>query len=219
VGEEQLMAIALACPTCRAEFKVRDALAGRQIKCPGCSMIVLVPARGHDDQTEARPPKKSGMNMALLIGLGIGCGALFLLLLTCGIGAGVIWYLGRSELNSNVTQANYDKLQPGMTLAQVEAILGPGKAAGSDDVPDLPNGGPMVPSDGGTQELRQNANQGRVYRWKNSQTNSVLFASFSGRPSQDSQAETFLFAIVRDKSFEACMKGKNFGRQWSQTRH
>ena len=34
--------------------------------------------------------------------------------------------------NTKLTRANYDKIQPGMTVAQVEALLGPGEQDGGD---------------------------------------------------------------------------------------
>jgi hypothetical protein len=34
--------------------------------------------------------------------------------------------------NPKLTQANFDKIQPGMTVAEVEAILGPGADEGGD---------------------------------------------------------------------------------------
>jgi len=36
--------------------------------------------------------------------------------------------------NANVNKANYDKVKPGMTLADVEAILGKGDAEGDRDL-------------------------------------------------------------------------------------
>ena len=34
--------------------------------------------------------------------------------------------------NPRLTKANFDKIQPGMTIAEVEAILGPGEQEGGD---------------------------------------------------------------------------------------
>lgn len=207
------MAIAVVCPSCRAGFKVRDELAGRKVKCPDCGAVVGVPA----GDVEVPRPRKSGGNKMLWIGLGIGCSVLFLAVLGCGGVALLLWYVGKSELNANVTKENFDnKLQVGMTLAQVEAVLGTGKQAAADDFPDLPEHGPPAPGVN-VQTLRQQAGQGRVYRWRNAQTNSVLFAAFSGPPSQGGRAEVFLFAVIKNNGFEAHMKGKNFGRNWSET--
>src|SRR5437868_6904629 len=36
------MAIALTCPSCARELKVKDELAGRKIKCPKCGKVIAV---------------------------------------------------------------------------------------------------------------------------------------------------------------------------------
>ena len=38
------MAISLSCPSCDKTLKVKDELAGRKVKCPGCGEAVPVPA-------------------------------------------------------------------------------------------------------------------------------------------------------------------------------
>jgi hypothetical protein len=92
------------------------------------------PALDYDDEEDRprrRRPKKKPMNRGLLIGLGIGGAAL--LLLVCG---GVVLWLviGPLAFNSKLTPENIQKVQPGMTLEDVEAILGPGRLATRADV-------------------------------------------------------------------------------------
>jgi hypothetical protein len=151
-------------------------------------------------------------NKKVLVGLGIGCGLLFVLLLMCGGGAVVLWMVaGRYEYNTNVTKENFDKLQTDMSLAQVEAILGPGREAGPDDIPDLPYSGP--PGGGGDirTTFQERARQGRVLRWKNGQTDGVLLVSFTAPPRENGRSESILYAVIRSNGLEAHWKGKGFG--------
>jgi len=58
------MAIRLTCPECGKELSVRDELAGRRGKCPGCGGIITVPdAAGEEPALTAQPvtrrPRKS----------------------------------------------------------------------------------------------------------------------------------------------------------------
>jgi hypothetical protein len=55
------MAISLSCPSCDRGLKVKDELAGRRIKCPGCGKPIAVP--DGDDESEAitaTAPKRVG---------------------------------------------------------------------------------------------------------------------------------------------------------------
>jgi predicted Zn finger-like uncharacterized protein len=149
------MPIVVACPSCQTRLKVPDQSAGKKVKCPKCSAAIDVPLTGNEQipDTPAAPgpaapatgsapaanggdagaaPKKS--RKGLYIGLGVGA---FLLLSCCcvgGIGTGVgIWYFG-GERNDKVTKTNYDSLHEGMTLLEIEKILGTGKPATTDDV-------------------------------------------------------------------------------------
>jgi DNA-directed RNA polymerase subunit M/transcription elongation factor TFIIS len=51
------MAEVLTCPGCQAVLRVRDDMAGKQIKCPRCAKAVQVPAGGGITK-EARPRAK-----------------------------------------------------------------------------------------------------------------------------------------------------------------
>jgi hypothetical protein len=50
------MAIKAACPSCGRQLKVKDELAGKKVKCPGCGDHVRIPA-GEGEQAEAPPAK------------------------------------------------------------------------------------------------------------------------------------------------------------------
>ncbi|MBY0228146.1 MAG: hypothetical protein K2W96_02580 [Gemmataceae bacterium] len=49
------MSIEFSCPECDRSLKVKDELAGRRVKCPGCQSALTVPA---EEEDEAPPPKK-----------------------------------------------------------------------------------------------------------------------------------------------------------------
>jgi hypothetical protein len=99
------MTIAISCPSCDRPLKVKDDLAGKRVKCPGCGEPVLVevadepepepaiqekPRRRvvEDDEPDDRPrkkrKKKKKSNTVLWIALGGGA-ALLLLLLVAGV--------------------------------------------------------------------------------------------------------------------------------------
>jgi hypothetical protein len=95
------MAISFACPSCEENLKVRDELAGKRVKCPGCGEPVAVPQeqveeerprkkqRPAEDDEDDRPRKKNKKqkdNTLLYVGIGGGLLAV-LLLIGCGIGA------------------------------------------------------------------------------------------------------------------------------------
>src|ERR1019366_2352617 len=52
------MPIALSCPSCHADLKLRDDLVGRKVKCPKCREIIKVPDAGSKEQEEVRPAVK-----------------------------------------------------------------------------------------------------------------------------------------------------------------
>lgn len=53
------MAIALACPACKRALKVKDELAGRRIKCPGCATVLPVPGKkaATEESVTAKKPR------------------------------------------------------------------------------------------------------------------------------------------------------------------
>ena len=51
------MSISVQCPGCEKNHRIKDELAGKRVKCPGCGQAMLVPAANEsrpDDSTEAR---------------------------------------------------------------------------------------------------------------------------------------------------------------------
>ena len=48
------MAISLSCPECDNSLRLRDDLAGKRIKCPGCEAVIRVPSADERIQLKAR---------------------------------------------------------------------------------------------------------------------------------------------------------------------
>jgi uncharacterized Zn finger protein (UPF0148 family) len=98
------MPVAFSCPECDKSLKVKDELAGKKVKCPGCGEPIVVEAaddpepesavqepprrKGRDDDDDDRPrkkkKKKKKSNTLLWIALGGGA-ALLLLLVVAGV--------------------------------------------------------------------------------------------------------------------------------------
>ena len=134
--------------------------------------------RPRDDGDDDRPEGKKGGKGPIII-VAILCGTL----LTCcgGVGYGVYWAVNRvkegvrAELNpknDKVTFANYEKVKHGMTMSEVEAILGPGKIAAREKLIWMSDGAELgAPTGPLTQRRSETWNSkidsGRVYYWQN----------------------------------------------------
>jgi hypothetical protein len=106
------MAITVVCD-CGKEFKVKDELAGKKVKCPACQTVLTVP-QPEEEMAEGPPPKarkqpaaveededqgdeiisrkdkkKGGKKSNTLLFVGIGCGLLLLCVGCPGLGVGV----------------------------------------------------------------------------------------------------------------------------------
>jgi predicted RNA-binding Zn-ribbon protein involved in translation (DUF1610 family) len=70
--------IFVACPECGKKLKIKTALAGKKVKCPGCGMLVLVPAAA-----PAVPKNESSVATKawLFASVALGCAGLALVLL------------------------------------------------------------------------------------------------------------------------------------------
>jgi hypothetical protein len=171
--------------------------------------------RRRDDDAEPRPKKKKS-NKGLIIGLSIG-GVALLSLCCCGGGIGMYYGGVFDSLGGNpkVTLDNYMLLKDGMTLAQVEGIMGSGKAAGAGEVTEVFKTDPGTFGGGfgggrGDQTARvqsameQAAGRGAVYRWKNGED--VLFVMFSGPPTAGGKAKFF---YLRQKTGGATITNSN----------
>jgi len=64
------MAISLSCPSCRRKLKVKDELAGRRIKCPGCTEVFAVPEPEQLVDAESPAQKERAARQDLEASLG-----------------------------------------------------------------------------------------------------------------------------------------------------
>jgi hypothetical protein len=53
------MAIVVACASCEHEFKVKDAFAGRKVRCPECGKAVAAPDGTVAEETEPKPRRSA----------------------------------------------------------------------------------------------------------------------------------------------------------------
>ena len=128
------MSIAVECASCERSIKVKDELAGRKIKCPGCGKLLTVPDeeveekpqnrsrdREEDEERPRRKKEKKRSKKGLIIGLSVGGGVL-------AVGVGILLFvLLGSHNNPNVTEENFDRIKKGMSQEEVEKILGKGE--------------------------------------------------------------------------------------------
>jgi hypothetical protein len=76
--------------------------------------------------------------------------------------------LGGCNRNSKLTKANFDKVTPGMTIAEVEAILGPGEQDGGDlAIAEGSGVAGAVGVGGDLQSMGQPRSQLKTYKWGN----------------------------------------------------
>jgi hypothetical protein len=130
-------------------------------------------ARAAVDTEHAGPSRRK----LLLVAVGITSGVV---VLAAGLGV----YLFMPETNPNVTQANWDKVQTGMTREQVEAIMGPGKPTSAQELQNTfprhkgpgPAGG--IDAEHAPTALASLYHVDSWYRWRNK--DDTVFAGFSG---------------------------------------
>jgi hypothetical protein len=188
------MPINVKCPSCSTPMSAPDSMAGQMVRCPKCSATLQVPAASAPAPTSPNPApattapapgasagpeaaKKS--RKGLYIGLGVA-GAL-LLLCCCGGGIALTWYFWPSgtETNDKVTEANLQKLDRSMSIAEVEKLLGTGKQATGADVRAAYKGKDKE-ADEQIGEYGKKLREGNVYYWKNGDI--TLFVTFTTPP-------------------------------------
>jgi DNA-directed RNA polymerase subunit RPC12/RpoP len=136
------MPISFACPSCQKNMTVPDQYAGQKARCKGCGHKLIVPTArpapapapasdespfgaidspGAGDEPSPRRRRAGSSGGTVLMGL------LFAFCLL-PIGAFSLYQRFGNLPNTAVTKANYNRIQEGMTLEQVEAFLGRGSS-------------------------------------------------------------------------------------------
>jgi hypothetical protein len=194
---------------------------GRKVRCSKCSRVLTAqpepvaepeqPSSRYDrnDEDEPRPGrrrfarKKSGSSsLPLIIG---GGAALLVVLLVCGGLAFVVWRYSKPETNANVTQANYERIQTGMTLAQVEAILGPGKEPRPHEFDKLLENEEEKHQD--MLDAMENAyDDDLLYRWRNGDTG--VWIIFTQPPKSGGKVQYLAFVTQNGAKMQVVSKGK-----------
>ena len=176
------------CPQCGAALMVDGDSAARKVRCPDCKAVFAIPR--DPAPREPAPPKpfrraprqrrsSAGGGMSIVL-LAVGGVALLILVVASAIaviafrGKGASGSIAASSgvfspsglgINPLATKANFDKLDEGMTLEEVQTIVGTGKAAGETDMEvafgkarDDPRGPPA-------QQWMKNGRQAGVTSW------------------------------------------------------
>jgi predicted Zn finger-like uncharacterized protein len=158
------------------------------------------PRRRREEDDDAPAPKKKSKT-GLLIGLIAG-GVGLLAVCCCGVGVGgyFVWPM-LSNSNPKVTKENYGLLHDGMTMAEVETVLGSGRVATPDDVrsafqANFPNKETAV-----GQWTAAISRGGGVYCWRNGPKTILL--SFDNSPRQGGKVRALLYTEVSGNHFES----------------
>jgi predicted Zn finger-like uncharacterized protein len=217
------MPMTITCSSCSAPLRVREDLVGRLVKCPKCGATMTVPgeealqpapapARPRqaaapppadlDEKDDAPLPQKS--KKGLLIGLSLGGAGLLALCCCAGVVGALVRYpsLGGidprvSDNNPTVTKENFGRLQPGMTLADIEAILGPGRAATQDDVRAAYKGNLMGNAESMNAQWANAISRGTAYCWKNGPR--TILIGFGSSPRQGGKVKALFYSEVTPK--------------------
>jgi len=128
------MPIKTSCPHCTQSYSLAESQLGKKVRCKSCGepfaveqgVTAKAPFRAREEADDRPRPrdvrrKKGGLPTWVWVVGGIGAAVL---LLGCLGGGGLLVWLGSRSLTNRVTEENYQKIKPGMSEAQVKAILG-----------------------------------------------------------------------------------------------
>jgi ribosomal protein S27E len=127
--EERSMAIQVMCPHCDRDYTLAETAAGKMVRCKGCGEVFTVEVQDPPEEPEEQPRRrgrrrKAKRGVPLWVWLLIGGGGLAFLALA-GVVVALLVLPGSSfSLTSRVSFENYEKLEIGMTEAELEQILG-----------------------------------------------------------------------------------------------
>jgi hypothetical protein len=200
------MSIAVVCRACDRSVNVKDDLAGRKIKCPGCGKVLAVPDeevdeeprrkrnRDREEDEEDRPRRKAGKKKGkkgLIIGLSVGGGVLAVGLVI------LLFVLLSSRDNPKATEENFDKIKPGMSQEEVEKLLGKGDKVSKGTLDKALHAKPS-----GEPPVKGGREAAAYYRWKNKDDSIFLLITLPGEggPRQGVMAGWFVREQNRGKS-------------------
>jgi predicted Zn finger-like uncharacterized protein len=124
--------------------------------------------------------KRSGGRLGLVLGLAGGAAAL--LLLCGGVAAWLVW--AKFSDSPNVTVGNFERVQPNVPLADVEAFFGRGREWSAADVTALLNNPHLRLGNNRVKTVAGNPQQfgiARWYRWTNGPTTMFVGLDAAGR--------------------------------------
>jgi predicted Zn finger-like uncharacterized protein len=153
INGESYMSQRTVCPACGTSYAVAEGVQGKKTRCKKCNQVFRIvlaslPAAGASPSTEnpfstfqvqAPSPtvrKKASPNRkAVVIALGV-----LVLVVIAGALVAIFWGKGGvlplvSGANSRVTDATFQQVKLGMSLAEVQGILGKGTRLPDDEVP------------------------------------------------------------------------------------
>jgi predicted Zn finger-like uncharacterized protein len=193
------MPLQIECPNCQTTLEIPDNALGGKVQCPHCTGVLTIaapPKPATAVRTEEKPLRRAGKrrrgddrrrdddrprrrrqpidSTRLYVILGIVGVVIFVI-------GGIVLIVRHSTTprdNANVNGDNYEKIEAGMTMADIEKIFGPGREASVSEVNEL------IPLSSEADEPRvafdEGAPKGFVYRWKNGKTNILIL--FDGPP-------------------------------------
>jgi predicted Zn finger-like uncharacterized protein len=222
------MAQIVTCPSCSTELRIPDEMLGRKVRCSQCSKAFLPgddrqpePAsanrqrdpdrkfepgrrrrRERDDYDDyPRRSQKSGSGMTWLAVVG---GMVLLGVLVCGGLGFFIYKRMKPENNPSVTMANFQRVEVGMTLNQVEFILGPGRAPREFEMDALPDDEDQKNQDI-VAALDDADAAGQLYRWRNG--NEGIWIIFTQDPHTGGKVEYIAFITINGQKMNIVSKG------------
>ena len=120
------MAIQTMCPHCGRGYTLAEAAAGQEVRCKGCGRAFTVEAPEQPaERPRPRRRRKEGGGVPVWVWLLLlGGGGLGFLAVGGVVAALLLWPGSGFSLTSRVSLENYEKLEVGMTEAELEQILG-----------------------------------------------------------------------------------------------
>jgi len=188
------MPLRIECPNCQATLEIPENALGKQVQCPSCTGLISVAGEPEPETSEEKKGKKAGkgkgkrrreeeerrlarekakqFRLWLFIGIGV-------LVLIAIVGASLLIRrtVIKAQDDPRVNGENFDLLTRGLSLAEVEKILGSGHEASSSEVKEVITSDPP-PDNPGTFE--QGAASRTAYIWKNGKARILIV--FDGPP-------------------------------------